>query len=33
MNNSILSVTHSAQRKLVEMAVDAALSKVNKERE
>lgn len=33
MNNSILSVTHSAQRKLVEKAVDAALSKVNKDRE
>lgn len=33
MNSSIQSLTHSAQRKVVEKIVDAALSKVNKDRE
>lgn len=33
MSNSILNVTHSAQRKMVEKLVDIALSKIKKDRE
>lgn len=33
MNSGIQNVTHAAQRKMVEKLVEAALSKVNKDRE
>lgn len=33
MNGSIQNVTHAAQRKMVEKLVEAALSKVKKDRE